>query len=546
MNKKSISIIFTYLISCNFLLAQIQEKISYQAIVRNNNDSLIINRTVGMQISILENSEIGTPVYIETHNPTTNAYGLISLDIGTGTAIFGNFSNINWSTGVYFIKTEIDIDGSSNYKITGTCQILSVPYAFHAKNANSTLEKDSVFLNSVAYKIHDSDIVNWNQKLDTETDGSVTNELQVISIRNDTIFLTNGGFAVLPAKFDGNYKNLINKPINLSAFHNDVGYLSFEKDSSITNELQFLSISNDTIFISNGGFVKLPATFDGTWTNLIGKPNFATVATSGSYSDLSNKPTIPTMTSQLINNSGFLTFEKDSSVTNELQFLSIHNDTIFLTNGGFVKLPFESDPIFSVSIAAQLTASDIAKWNNKQNQLQADTGINIIGNVISATGLQNSGNPSSFYIGKDTLGGIVFYIYIGLDDLQHGLIVSKTDTTLKWQSSNSKTNANRSWDGAYNTNLMTNSPTKNWVQSLGSDWYLPSIDELYILLNNRFHANQGLNKAGAKLLLFNPEIEYWTSNEGGTQQALVIRFNTGHPYYENKGNVNYVRAIKAF
>lgn len=35
----------------------------------------------------------------------------------------------------------------------------------------------------------------------------------------------------------------------------------------------------------------------------------ATVATSGSYADLSNKPTIPTKTSQLTNDSGFITFD---------------------------------------------------------------------------------------------------------------------------------------------------------------------------------------------------------------------------------------------
>lgn len=44
-----------------------------------------------------------------------------------------------------------------------------------------------------------------------------------------------------------------------------------------------------------------------TWNEIEGKPNFAAVATSGSYNDLSNKPTIPTKISQLENDSGFMT-----------------------------------------------------------------------------------------------------------------------------------------------------------------------------------------------------------------------------------------------
>lgn len=47
--------------------------------------------------------------------------------------------------------------------------------------------------------------------------------------------------------------------------------------------------------------------FSNSYNDLSNKPTYATVATTGSYNDLSNKPTIPTKTSQLTNNSGFLT-----------------------------------------------------------------------------------------------------------------------------------------------------------------------------------------------------------------------------------------------
>lgn len=44
-----------------------------------------------------------------------------------------------------------------------------------------------------------------------------------------------------------------------------------------------------------------------TWSSITGKPTFANVATSGSYNDLSNKPSIPTNTNQLVNGNGFIT-----------------------------------------------------------------------------------------------------------------------------------------------------------------------------------------------------------------------------------------------
>jgi hypothetical protein len=43
-----------------------------------------------------------------------------------------------------------------------------------------------------------------------------------------------------------------------------------------------------------------------SWSDITNKPNFSTVATSGSYTDLSNTPTIPTKVSQLENDTGFV------------------------------------------------------------------------------------------------------------------------------------------------------------------------------------------------------------------------------------------------
>jgi hypothetical protein len=112
---------------------------SYQAVVRNSSNELVTNQNVGIRIQILQGSESGDAVYSETQIVTTNTNGLLSIEIGGTSAIveLGSFSTIEWLNGPYFVKNEIDPTGGTNYTITGTSQILSVPYAFHAKTADS-------------------------------------------------------------------------------------------------------------------------------------------------------------------------------------------------------------------------------------------------------------------------------------------------------------------------------------------------------------------------------------------------------------------------
>jgi hypothetical protein len=110
---------------------------NYQAVIRNSSNQLVANTQIGMQISILEGNANGTPVYEETHNPTTNQNGLVSIHIGDGSILTGHIDSINWSSNSFFIKTETDINGGSNYTISGTSQMVTVPYAMHAKTAES-------------------------------------------------------------------------------------------------------------------------------------------------------------------------------------------------------------------------------------------------------------------------------------------------------------------------------------------------------------------------------------------------------------------------
>ena len=118
------------------VMAQVPDLISYQAVVRNTSNQLIINQNVTIKISILEGGP-NTIVYQESHSTNTNGNGLATIQIGGGTVITGTFADINWADYSHNLSLEIDPTGGTTYTITGNSQLISVPYALHAK----TVEK---------------------------------------------------------------------------------------------------------------------------------------------------------------------------------------------------------------------------------------------------------------------------------------------------------------------------------------------------------------------------------------------------------------------
>ena len=123
--------------------AQVPEKMSYQAVIRDGANTLVTNQAVGMQISILQGGDLANPgptiVYSETQTPTTNANGLVTLEIGVGTTT-DDFTTIDWSASPYFIQTGTDPTGGTNYTtLTSTSQLMSVPFALHTKHAANGL-----------------------------------------------------------------------------------------------------------------------------------------------------------------------------------------------------------------------------------------------------------------------------------------------------------------------------------------------------------------------------------------------------------------------
>ena len=156
--------------------AQSPEKMSYQAVLRDANGVILKNQNVNIQFTVNQTSESGTIVYQEYHTPTTNTNGLVSIYIGTGTVSSGNFSTVDWSSGPYFLQTEIDPTGGTNYTISSTTELVSVPYAVYANKAEfadsltgGVNETDPIFDASVAKGVTAIDTAYWNSKLDSSS-----------------------------------------------------------------------------------------------------------------------------------------------------------------------------------------------------------------------------------------------------------------------------------------------------------------------------------------------------------------------------------------
>lgn len=181
--------------------AQAPNAFKYQTVVRDANGYVIAGQSVSFQISLLSGSPSGNVEYRERHFISTNDFGLVNITIGEGNVITGDIAMIDWSSNTFFMQTELDQTGGTDFTIMGTAQLLSVPYALHANTAGNT--------------------------------------------------------------FSGSYNDLADQPsipINISELINDTGYITdpTDNDADPTNEYQILSISNDSIYLSNGGVVKLP------------------------------------------------------------------------------------------------------------------------------------------------------------------------------------------------------------------------------------------------------------------------------------------------
>ena len=236
MKKILLSLIAIATISLSSF-GQAPEGFKYQAVVRDAGGLISNNQAVGMRLTVQQGSIGGTPVYTETFSTTTNAYGLVNLEIGTGTTT-DDFTAIDWANGPYFMETAVDFLGGMTWVVMGTSQLMSVPYALHSKTAENVIndlvdDADADPANELQDWSNLPNIpADFSDNIDDvdDADADPVNELQTISEANGVLSLSNGGGSVTLT------------------------------DADATNELQTLSVSatGDTLYLQNGGFVIIP------------------------------------------------------------------------------------------------------------------------------------------------------------------------------------------------------------------------------------------------------------------------------------------------
>jgi len=155
MKKLILTLLLPFLSIC----ALAQDGIGYQAIVRDTDNALVIEEQVSIQVSLLAGGTEGEVIFSETHTPTTNNYGLLSIEIGQGTASVGVFDEIAWEDTTYFLKTEIDPTGGTDYTIITTSQLLSVPYALYSSEAGKLTTEHMIGTYQVTSRIVENTVL---------------------------------------------------------------------------------------------------------------------------------------------------------------------------------------------------------------------------------------------------------------------------------------------------------------------------------------------------------------------------------------------------
>lgn len=346
--KRIVLTLVSIILFTGALFAQAPKGFNYQAVVRNSAGQLMANRLVSVRISIMQGSANGTTVYQQTESVNTNGNGLFTLVVGENS---NDFANINWGRGPYFILSEIDPNGGSNYTLSTSQKILAVPYAHYATVADRISE-------NFTYDERDPLFRNWGYLYDSlrnaptrlsdfinDLDFLTADDLQ-LTLHGDTLFINNNSYVILPNNGGTiDWDSITNRPTSLSQFFNDLNLYSqlrvsgdtlFLNDStyvilnnnattiqwdSIVNRPTSLSqfindfnfrISGDTLFLNDNVYVILPANG----------------ATSVQWDSVINHPTA---LSQFINDLNFLT-------ANDFN-LRISGDTLYLNDNLYVVLP---------------------------------------------------------------------------------------------------------------------------------------------------------------------------------------------------------------
>ncbi len=296
----------------------------------DDTDADITNEIQDLQlvgnILTITNNGSATPVDLSIYNelPATAVVGQVLTWNGTTWVAQNSGSGAdNWGSQV------VATDGTT---ITGTGVAGNPLVGFDGQYSSLT--------GTPTIPTQTSQLTNNSGFITTEVDGSVTNELQTISLAGSNLTLSNGGGTVSINDADSSPTNEIqNVTVSGNALNISGGGTGTTISTNAPSTNQVLTWNGSAWIAQNAGSgadnwgSQVVAT-DGTTITGTGVAGNPLVGFDGQYSSLIGTPTIPTQTSQLTNNSGFITTEVDGSVTNEIQNVSISGNALNISGGG--------------------------------------------------------------------------------------------------------------------------------------------------------------------------------------------------------------------
>ena len=547
-----ISIMF---LTMSAVFGQAPQKMSYQAVIRNSSSVLVVSAPVGMRLSILQGSSSGSSVYTETQTVSTNANGLVSLEIGTGSVVSGYFATINWANGPYFIKTETDPTGGTSYTITGTSQLSSVPYAlFSAGSANGetpgTAVGDMKYWNGTAWvmipvgtpgqflQLNASNVPTWNGgTFATVTTAPIANQTYFSSYQGGSLNITNvgitssGGSPVTAVGlcWSTSPNPTIGGPNSLTSGAFSTGIVASYLNGLLPNTLYYVR----AFAINSAGTA------------------YGNQITFSTFS-----PALPTLTTTAVTGVTGGVANSGGNVTND--------------GGAFVNekgVCWSTSPSPTIADNKSVGGSNTGIYTNIANGLVPSTTYYLRAYATNVAGTAY-GNQVSFTttatlsIGSYYQGGIIGYFLQSGDpgyssSVQHGIIFSQNDigSGVMWGCIGtlvSGANGPLIGDGVQNTvDIITGCTALgiaaelcyNLTLNSYSDWSLPS-DADWVAADQNLILVNGIANAHA----------YWTSNQADATNAHITFNNypsyTGYigntPKNDNNSYSPSVRAIRMF
>ena len=333
------------------VFAQNNDRISYQAVVRTSDNVLVYDQDLTVTIAIA-NSESGSAVYGEQHNVHSNANGLISLMIGTGTNKTGNWNNIEWN----HAWVTATIKKGAETLATHHVPMSAVPYALYAEKVNCEAVNACV----------------GNGKL-TFTDGA-TNTKEYTA--NQTTDLTvNLG----KAAFTNNYNDLTNKPAIPAAANDGVLTITDGTDNN-TKTFTADQATNTTVTLGKAAF-------------------------TNNYSDLTGTPTISNNTITIKDAAGNTvgSFTLNQATDGTVTLPAINNGKLTITDG-----TNDNKKEFTANQATEQTVTlGKAAFTNNYNDLTNQPAIPAAANNNTITIKDAAGNTvGSFTLDQATDGTI--------------------------------------------------------------------------------------------------------------------------------------------